>query len=319
MILVTDAIGRIGGAVVRHLAAGGHPTRAFVPSRSQAMRLESRTVEIAAGALCDQRAVRHALEGIDTVVMITSQVPNEVALQEQLVEMCRQAHVRHIVKLSAQGVAGDSPCDCDRAHRRVEQQLMQSGIASCCVRPTRLMQSLELQVPLILTAGILAGCQGHGRVADVDTGDVAAVLAALAVRKGSSVLGDVPGAVRLGGAHDALFEACDLTGPRALTRDEVAAVLSAQLGRHVAYVDCAPAQLLQCSEAAGLPAWQAQEMVAFDTRARAGKLDNVSPATEQILGRPARDFESFAHELAISLRYAQAPGAMETPATAQVA
>lgn len=313
MILVTDATGRIGSSVTRQLAAAGQHVRAFVPSLARASRLDASRTGLAVGSLSDHRALAKALDGVRVVVLITSGAPEQIAAQERVIVQARTAGVERIIKLSTADAGAAAYCESARWHGHIEDVLARSGIAGCSVRASRFMQSLELQVPLILTAGILTGCQGTGRVADIDVYDVASVLAELAMKRGSTVVNaSIANVERKVGANDSVFEAFDLTGPAAFTRADAAAILSVNLGRAVSYVDCAPAELLQCAQAAGLPAWQAQDIVALETFARSGACSTVSNAAQQILGRPARDFASFAHEFAFSLRYSQSPGMLES-------
>lgn len=318
MILVTDASGRIGSAVARQLAAAGHATRAILSSPGRAARFDATNIELTIGTLTNGRTLPRALEGVRTVVLVTHPAPELVAAQEEVIMQSRARGIERIVKLSAAGADTSLCCDTIRWHSHVEHLLLRSGIPSCVVRASRFMQTLEAQTSLILAAGMLTGCQGDGCVADVDVRDVAAVLATLAIRSGDHIVDEsIADVTRMSGADDAMFEAFELTGPAALTRPEVATLLSAQLGRRVQYVDCAPGELLRCAQAAGFPAWQAEDMVAYETAARSGSFDIVTTAAQQLLGRPARTFAAFAHEFAVSVRYAQAPGMFESasPAT----
>lgn len=312
MILVTDATSRVGSGVVRQLAVSGRPVRALVPTLARTSRIESPTTEFQVGAPDNARVLSRAMDGVRTVVLVTADTPEHIAAQELAIVHARAAGVQRILKLSVAGASLDACCNSARLHGRVEQLLLGSGIPSCSVRANRLMQTLEQQVPVLLSASILTGCQGDGRVADVDARDVSAVLATLAVRDGDMIVDEsIPDVTRVTGTDDAMFEAFDLTGPRALSRHDIADMLSSSLGRRISYVDCPPSGLLQCEQAAGMPAWQAQDVVAFETSARSGAFADVSPATQQLLGRPGRDFAAFAHEFAVSVRYSNAPGAFD--------
>jgi len=83
--------------------------------------------------------------------------------------------------------------------------------------------------------------------------------------------------------------------------------LARQPGRPVRYVDCTPADLLQCAEAAGIEAWQAQDMVTWQTEARERRHAVVHDSIERITERAPRRVETFALEMATSLRYANGP------------
>ena len=141
----------------------------------------------------------------------------------------------------------------------------------------------------VTSSGLLAGCQGMGQVAEVDARDVGAVLGALAA------------AERIERPVE------NITGPEALDFQAMARVLSQHFGRPIRYVDCTPGDLLQCAQAAGVDSWLAHDMVAWQTEARDGRYAIVHDTVERITRRPPRRFETFANELATSLRYANAP------------
>jgi uncharacterized protein YbjT (DUF2867 family) len=289
MILVTGASGRIGTAVIRDLSGRSLPVRALARARTRSPLRDCTEIEWAEGDLGDERSVSAAVEGVHTVVLHSAPSPEQVGLQERLIDSAVRAGVRRIVKLSLAGAAEDAAVDSARRHWRVERRLEESGVEWCSVRATRPMQDLLHQVPLLLTSGLLAGCQGTGQSADVDVRDVGSVLAALAA------------------AQEIQVGAMSVTGPEALDGAEMARTLSRHFRRPVRYVDCAPSDLLQCAQAAGIESWQAHDMVAWQTEARDGRYSIVHDSVERVTGRAARRFEAFANELASSLRYSNAP------------
>ena len=309
MILVLDAYGRIGSVVVRHLTSMGQQVRAFVPTRSRLFQLDSTGAELVIGAMDDPSALYTAMLGIDTVVLVSPQTPGEVALEQRAIDAAIKADVKRIVKLSSVDADAQASSALARAHRQVEQRLEQIDVPSIVVRSSRLMQILELQVPLLVHAGIITGCQGDAAVADVDARDVAAVLATLAAHglrrhpSESHQLGSVTYVM--------------LTGPQALTRTEMAEVLSGSFGRFIGYIDCTPAELLQYAQAAGINAQEALDIVAFESVARDGRFSITTDAGRVILGRPLRDFASFANELAVSVRFSRSPSAVDAPIVSQ--
>jgi uncharacterized protein YbjT (DUF2867 family) len=128
-----------------------------------------------------------------------------------------------------------------------------------------------------------------GQTADVDARDVGTVLATLAA------------------AEQIEQPIVGVTGPEALDYPAMARRLATHFGRPIRYVDCAPADLLQCAQAAGVDAWLAHDMVAWQMEARDGRYAIVYDSVERLTGRPPRRFEAFANELAASLRYSNAP------------
>jgi uncharacterized protein YbjT (DUF2867 family) len=289
MILVTGASGRIGTAVIRDLAARSLPVRALARARTRSPLRDCAGLEWAEGDLGDERSVSAAVEGVDSVVLHSAPSPEQIGLQERFIDVAIAAGVRRIIKLSVAGAAADAACDGARRHWRVEQCLEGADVEWCSVRATRPMQDLLHQVPLLLTSGLLAGCQGTGQSADVDVRDIGSVLSSLAA------------AAQL---HHGVLP---LTGPEALDGAEMARQLARHFNRPVRYVDCSPGDLLQCAQAAGVEGWQAHDLVAWQTEARDGRYSIVYDTVERVTGREPRRFEAFANELAMSLRYSNAP------------
>ena len=129
--------------------------------------------------------------------------------------------VRHVVKVSVAG-GPDSGTQIGRWHWATETQLKDSGLAFTILRPTSYMQQMFLFAPTIAATGSFALPMGTGAVAVVDTRDVAAV----GVR-----------ALTEAGHERKIY---DLTGPAALTFDEMADELSLATGKKIEYVHVPP-------------------------------------------------------------------------------
>ena len=289
MILVTGALGRIGNATARALHHRRAAVKALVPSRNHVPGLAELGIPLAEGDYDDARHLSAALDGVDTVILLSRPSADLVAVQERVIDSCANAGVRRIVKLSATGASATARSDAGRWHWRIEQHLRRAPLASCVVRPMRQMQELVHQLPLLLTNGMLVGCQGEGRVSEIDARDVGAVLAACAV------------------ADTLPTEPVMATGPVALDRWAMCELLSSAFGRPVRYVNCSPSDLESTLLASGLSPWQVHDMVTTETSAAEGAFDVVSDAVESMTGRPPRRFEQFAHELATALSYTNAP------------
>jgi len=85
-----------------------------------------------------------------------------------------------------------------------------------------------------------------------------------------------------------------LTGPRAITYDEVAAGLSAATQSRVEFVDVPGDAAYQAMIGDGLPGFVAEQIVAMFAALRQGVAAQVSPDVESLTGSAPRDFASFA-------------------------
>ena len=106
-----------------------------------------------------------------------------------------------------------------RSHGTAEKALEASGVAWTHLRPHFFMQNLLGSAGTIACEGRIYSCTGEGSVPHIDVRDIASVAVACVTSSG----------------HEG--KSYDLTGPEALSMNEVAAWLGAVLGRRIDYVD----------------------------------------------------------------------------------
>ena len=113
MILVTGGTGFIGKALIRHLVEFGHPVRTLIrPSEKSPNLPRGVAVDVAVSSLTDERGLRAAMVGIDTVFHLASgewRGPRESLMQidiqgtRALVDTARDADVKRFFYLSHLG------------------------------------------------------------------------------------------------------------------------------------------------------------------------------------------------------------------------
>jgi uncharacterized protein YbjT (DUF2867 family) len=177
------------------------------------------------------------------------------------------------VKLSARGAALDSPVAFWDWHARIERHLADSGIPATVLRPSFSMANLLPSLGLARSAGVLPLPAGDARVAMIDPADVAAVAARV-------LLDQVTGSY-------------ELTGPVAVGFLEVAAALSAEIGREVSYVDVPPEQAVPAMVADGVPPFAAEQIGNVFTALRAGAQAAVTDDVRRLTGRGPADLLGF--------------------------
>ena len=93
-----------------------------------------------------------------------------------------------------------------------------------------------------------------------------------------------------------------LTGPQALTMTEVAAKLSAAIGKTIRYVNVPPEDARRAQLAAGMPPYLADALFELFAERRNGKEAKVWPDAAALLGRPPTSFDEFAKRNAAVFR-----------------
>ena len=278
MILIVGATGLVGSATVRQLTAHGVPMRALVRSTEKAATLAGPGVETVIGDLEQPARLDAALDGVTRALLISPLHPRQVEWQGNCVEAARRAGAVHIVKLSGLGTAPDSPLRSGRWHAQTERHIADAGLPWTNLHPPFFMQNLLRSAAAIAAQGVLAAAMQAGKIAMVDARDVAAVAVAALTSDGH------------------VGKTYTITGPAALSFQEVATKLAAATGRPVTYQDVPLAAMQQEMIAAGLPAWLVDVRMEFATALRDGYAAAVTDTVQAVTGQPALTFDAFARE-----------------------
>ncbi|MFQ5557241.1 MAG: SDR family oxidoreductase [Acidimicrobiales bacterium] len=226
MILVTAAGGRTGRAVVAALASAGHEVRALRRT-GEAVEGATETVAGDAGDLSPH------LDGVGAVYFIWPNfVPGEAEAMSRTITTCHDRGVQRIVHHSVLRPNLEAMPH-HWAKMRAEERLFESGLAHVVLEPGAYMQNIDLH--LAREQGVYP-CAWGERVSQslVDLADVAEVAARACVDERL-----------LGGCYE-------LVGPESLTAADVAAALSAAVGRPVNPVDVGSEGWARAAADAGL-------------------------------------------------------------------
>lgn len=275
MILVTTA-GKVGSEAARLLAEREEPVRILVRDPEKATALAQAGVEVVEGDLEVPTTIEEAMQGVSAVVLVSPGV--EPARELNVVDAAARAGVGHVVKITSKA-SPDSPIARQRWHAQIERGLAASGLPHTLLRSNAYMQNTLMLAPSIARTGSFASSIGAGRVGMVDSRDVAAVAAAIAVDPA-------------GHAGETYW----LSGPELVTYADVAAVLSRLLGRTVTFHPQSREQDEAAMVRAGLP----QPVAAMNALALSlfaeGNAEWLSRDVPNLLGRPARSYEQFADD-----------------------
>ncbi|MEJ5202482.1 MAG: NAD(P)H-binding protein, partial [Anaerolineales bacterium] len=138
MILVTGGTGFVGQALIRQLVAQGKTVRTLLrPSQSSPNLPRGIPVEVAVSSLNDERSLRAALKGVDTVFHLAGSERNgskadltgvDIAGTRMLAQAAAQAKVERIFYLSHLGADRASAFALLKAKAIAEQFIIKSGI-----------------------------------------------------------------------------------------------------------------------------------------------------------------------------------------------
>ncbi len=271
MIAVVGATGNTGRAVVKELRHLGHEPLCIVRNAEKAREVLGTSAKTAVAELTDCAGLDEALQGIESVFVVTGHNPQMAEQQNNVLDAALKAGVKHLVRVSGGRavVRPDSGSVVGRGHHAIEERLRQSGIGWIILRPGLFMQNAFTQTASIKNDGkIVLPFANNLPVALTDVRDTGAV--------GARILVDP--AAHVGKTYE-------FTGALT-TYGEFAEVFSQVLGRKITYVAATIAQAEQAMKARGMPDWLVTHLVAMARVAAEGGFsnENIGPI-RTIVGR----------------------------------
>ena len=255
------------------IAANGKTGRRVVPL------LEERGVNVRRGSRSSSPAFDwagrdtwpEAMRGMDAVYVVyqpdlaVPQAPDDI---RALVEVAKQQGVRKLVLLSGRGV---------KEAKAAERIVADSGLDWTFVRAAWFNQNLsEGDFAHMTQTGVIALPMGDAVEPIIDVDDIAEVVVA--------ALTDT--------RHNG--EAYDLSGPEALTHDQIAEELSRAAGREVRYQPISLDEFRDYLGAAQVPGDYIDLLAYLFEVTVSGVNAQPTGDVERVLGRPAKSFREFA-------------------------
>lgn len=275
LVLITGATGKTGRRLVKAFEAQGLAFRAA--SRSSA--------EGRASSPFDWRNAEtwgNALQGVSSVYLVGA--PLGGGSPDRMIEFATaavQAGVRRLVLLSASLVEAGGP-----SFGQVHLWLKDNAPEWAVLRPSWFMENFTeaFHALTIRDESAIYTATGDGRVAFISADDIAqsAFAALTAVRPSNTDF--------------------VLTGPRAISYDEVAYLIGRVSGREIVHHSIPPEELAARHMARGMPEAGARALAAMDAAISAGAENRVTDAVGRLTGRTPKPFEAFLFENANGFR-----------------
>jgi len=268
-ILVVGASGTVGAELNRLLAAQGETVvraTSRSPSGIDQVQLD----------LVRQVGLEAAFAGVERAFLMSPPgFVHQDALLAPLIDAARAQRLQKVVLMTAMDANADENAPLRKAERRLED----SGLAFNIVRPNWFMQNFNtFWLHGIRAAGQIQLPVGTARGSFIDARDIAAVAAQLLT---TAALAN---------------RDFDLTGPRALNHDEVAAILARVSGKPFVFTDITPEAMLRGLTDAGMSTDYAGFLVTILGYFRAGYAERTTDAVRAVTGRDPRTFEQYAQD-----------------------
>ncbi|HEP0986218.1 TPA: SDR family oxidoreductase [Enterobacter ludwigii] len=270
MIAITGATGQLGQLVIEQLlnTVPANQIVAIVRNPAKAEALSQQGITVRQGDYADESTMTSALNGVEKLLLISSSEVGQRATQHQnVINAAKAAGVKFIAYTSLLH-ADKSPLGLHVEHVATEKALAESGIPYALLRNGWYTENYLASAPPALEHGVFIGAAGEGKIASATRADYAA--AAAKVISGDGHAGNV----------------YELAGDHAWTLSELAAELSKQSGKNVAYQNMSEADFAAALKGVGLPAGLAEMLADSDVGASKGGLFDDSHTLSKLIGRP---------------------------------
>jgi len=213
-----------------------------------------------------------AFAGIERLLLISaSDIGRRIPQHQAAIDAAKAAGVRHVAYTSIANPVEDNPAPVTPEHRATEQALRDSGLAWTFLRNGIYAEFQATGAAQAVASGQLVTNKGDGRTSYVSRADCAAAAAVVLATDG----------------HEG--QAYEITGPEAVTEENLAAIASEISGKPIEVVKVDDAALIAgLVEHAGLPEAVAQIVADFGRATREGYLGEVTDTVERLTGRKPR-------------------------------
>lgn len=272
-ILVTGAGGNVGSAVVDALRRLDVDVRAGDRTTAGG---EATDVESVALDFLDDSSFPAALEGVTSVFLVRPPAIARVGpTLNRFLDVAAESGVEHVVFSSVAGADTTTIVP----HHRVERHLQASEMEWTMLRPGFFTQNLGTAYRRdIRDRDRIYVPAGTGRVAFIDTRDI----------------GEVAAVTLADRSHR--MRAYHLTGPEAVTFEQVAEELTDVLGRSIRYEPASIPGYLRHLRSSGMGLPQTVVQTILHAGLRRGDAEEATDTVERILGRPPRTVRGYVED-----------------------
>ncbi|MBT9499539.1 MAG: SDR family oxidoreductase [Zoogloea sp.] len=270
MIVITGASGQLGRLVIEALlhTLPASEIVAAVRTPAKVSDLAARGVQVRQADYTQPATLDAAFQGADKLLLISSsEVGQRVPQHRAVIDAAQRAGVKLLAYTSLLH-ADVSPLGLAAEHQETEALLRASGLPHVILRNGWYTENYAASVPAALAHGVLLGSAGTGRIASAARADYAEAAAAVLTQ------------------DDQAGRVYELAGDTAYTLAELAAEITTQSGKEIAYKDLPEADYKAILLGAGLPEGLAALLADSDVGASKGGLFDDSRQLSQLIGRP---------------------------------
>ncbi len=271
---VTGASGHVGRAVLGYLRQRGARNVVAV-TRDPGKLADVEGVEVRQGDFDRPETLEAAFAGVERLLIISaSDIGRRVPQHVAAIDAAERAGVGHLLYTSITSPYPHPTHAVQNEHFWTEARLFATKGGWTALRDNVYADLHLWDLERVTAAGKIFHATGHGGRAIVTRDDIAAAAAgALLMAEGREIV--------------------DVTGPEALTYDQVADIVSRVSGKPVTAVAVPPEAQLEGMKGAGLPDAMAEAYLGFDIAAARGALAITGDGVQRFAGREPQSLEAF--------------------------
>ncbi len=262
---ITGATGHLGRLAIKALKARGGSAVALVrdPAKATDLGVEARAFDYT-----KPESMAAALQGVTALVLISSNDFNDrIGQHKAVIDAAKAAGVAHIVYTSILNAPG-SDLVLAQDHKGTEAYLQATGISHTLLRNGWYTENYTGSLAGSVAHGAMAGSAGTGRISGAARADYAEAIAAVLIDPAKQ------------------GKVYELAGDSAFTMADMASVVSAKVGKTIAYHSMPMADYVKLLESFGLPADLARAVADSDDQAARGALFDDSKTLSALIGHP---------------------------------
>lgn len=283
-IFVTGASGQLGRLVIKHLLARGVTHKRIIAgtrSPEKLADLAAAGIEVRKADFEDPEGLTEAFKGISTALIVSTDALDGAGTRlKQHRNAISSAVAAGIERLAYTSLPNPDSSLLTFApdHLETERTIKDTGLPHVIFRNGWYQENLLRSLPNALKSGQWHSAAKGGRTSYVGREDIAeAIAAALAASTSDS-------------------RTYTLTGPEALSNEEIADLARQATGKPLAVVHVTDEQLVTGLEAAGVPGEFISVLVSAEAEVRAGNLSIVTDHLESLIARSPKRLADYLEE-----------------------
>jgi len=276
-VLVTGATGNTGSLLVPALLNAGIDVRIFVRDEAKAEPLKDLGAEVVLGDLDQPETISPAVKNIDKIYLLTWNGETQLQQAKNVINAAKDARNPHIIRHSMWGPENSRII---KQGYEIDEIIKSSGLPWTILKPTFYMQNTMMAAQTISSNGVIYWDMKDGKLGMIDVRDIAESAFA-------AITGD---------GHES--KSYILTGPEAISFNDVAKTFSNVLDKEVKYVNVPGEASLQAMVGLGVPEWIAKGYLELSEGFSENFANSTTKNVEILTGHPARSFDQFVQDFA---------------------